>query len=191
MPFLDHWPCEHRPMDFRYQGPRDHLGSASPTVRFLILCTLFSLVLDEMSSLVCKSAGQQESRQLLCMLLAPHPKTPTLCSKTVSLQSGDVSSPISSPRLAFLSLWLQGALCVCVFVYLCVCVSSLQRASVWIFFLLIRWFNFHRWGPYSSYQPPKNDSWEYFLPFFRVSCNSDGWFLCCAKAAWFDAISLI
>lgn len=120
MPFLDHWPCEHRPMDFRYQGPRDHLGSASPTVRFLILCTLFSLVLDEMSSLVCKSAGQQESRQLLCMLLAPHPKTPTLCSKTVSLQSGDVSSPISSPRLAFLSLWLQGALCVCVFVYLCV-----------------------------------------------------------------------
>lgn len=41
MPFLDHWPCEHRPMDFKYQGPRDHLGSASPTVRFLTLRTLF------------------------------------------------------------------------------------------------------------------------------------------------------
>lgn len=54
------------------------------------------------------------------MLLAPRPKIPTLCSKTVSLQSGDVSSPISSPSLAFLSFWLQGALCLCVFVYLCV-----------------------------------------------------------------------
>lgn len=45
MPFLDHWPCEHRPKDFSYQGPRDDLDSAFPTVRFLIPHTLFLLVL--------------------------------------------------------------------------------------------------------------------------------------------------
>lgn len=65
--------------------------------------------------------GSWGLRQLPCNLFLLYTtKLYILCPKQVPLQSGEVGVPNSFPGLAFLSFWLQGALCPCVCLYVCV-----------------------------------------------------------------------
>lgn len=104
------------------RAPGYHLGSASPRVRALVLYTLYpdgtlewagDWMMARASPKGGVAVGTSGSPSVTAPGATPSSPKQLFCRAVVF-------TPHSSPILAFLSFWLQGALCLSVCLYVCV-----------------------------------------------------------------------